>query len=113
MSPRTWRFRLEDIDCSLDMISQYVEGLEYESWEKDRKTIDAVIRNIEIIGEAASHLPDEFKELHIDIPWYQMKGMRNMLIHEYFGVDIDVLWKTIQEDLPVLKIKIQKLLLQI
>ncbi|MEA3241643.1 MAG: HepT-like ribonuclease domain-containing protein [Pseudomonadota bacterium] len=67
MSPRKWIFRLEDIYYSLDMISQYVEGLEYESWRKDRKTIDAVIRNIEIIGEAASHLPNEFKELHVDI----------------------------------------------
>ena len=76
MSPRKWRFRLEDIDDSLDMISQYVENLDYESWKEDRKTIDAVIRNIEIIGEAASHLPEEFKEQHLDIPWYQMKGMR-------------------------------------
>jgi uncharacterized protein with HEPN domain len=113
VSPRKWRFRIEDIEDSLNMIFQYVENLDYESWTKDRKTIDAVIRNIEIIGEAATHLPEEFKEQHTDIPWYQMKGMRNMLIHEYFGVDIDVLWKTIQEDLPLLKTKIQILLLQI
>ena len=113
MSSRKWRFRIEDIEDSLNMIFQYVENLDYESWTKDRKTIDAVIRNIEIIGEAATHLPEDFKEQHADIPWYQMKGMRNMLIHEYFGVDIDVLWKTIQEDLPLLKTKIQILLLQI
>lgn len=111
MSPRKWRFRLEDINDSLDMIFQYVENLDYEHWKKDRKTIDAVIRNLEIIGEATNHLPEEFKEQHIDIPWHQMSGMRNILIHVYFGVDIDVIWKTIQEDLPALKIKIQKLLL--
>ena len=112
MSPRTWNFRLEDIDSSLEMISQYIHGMDYGSWRKDRKTIDAVIRNIEIIGEAVSHLPDEFTDLHVDIPWHQMKGMRNVLIHEYFGVDTDVLWKTVQKDLPELRIKIQKLLSQ-
>jgi len=112
VSPRKWRFRLEDIDDSLRMIFQYVEDMNFESFSEDRKTIDAVIRNIEIIGEAANHLPAEFKEQHEDIPWYQMQGMRNILIHEYFGVDIEVLWKTIQEDLPGVKNKIEKLLLR-
>jgi uncharacterized protein with HEPN domain len=109
VSPRKWEFRIEDIIESLDLISEYVSGLDYGTWKKDRKTIDAVIRNIEIIGEAASHVPANIQEKYSDIPWYEMKGMRNILIHEYFGVDTDVLWRTIQEDLPSLKMKIHKL----
>lgn len=110
MSPRNWEFRIEDILDSLDLISEYVKGLDYENWKKDRKTIDAVIRNIEIIGEAANHIPTDIQEKYNEIPWYEMKGMRNILIHEYFGVDIDVLWRTIQEDLPSLKIKVKKMI---
>jgi len=64
-------------------------------------------RNLEIIGEAAANVPQEIQDLYVDIPWYQMKGMRNILIHEYFGVDNDVLWNTIKKDLPVLKEKLQ------
>lgn len=110
MSLRNWRIRLEDINESLERIAEYVAGLDYDSWKVDRKTIDAVIRNLEVIGEATTHIPEDIQEQYRNIPWYQMKGMRNILIHEYFGVDIDVLWKTIQEDLPPLKIKINKLL---
>jgi uncharacterized protein with HEPN domain len=62
VSPRDWRFRLEDINEALDLIEEYVEGLEYSSWAKDRKTIDAVIRNLQIIGEAANHIPDPIQE---------------------------------------------------
>lgn len=110
MSPRNWKFRLDDIIDSLELIAEYVQNMDYESWRKDRKTIDAVIRNIEIIGEAASHIPENIQEQYTDIPWYQMKGMRNILIHEYFGVDIDILWKTVQQDLPLLKLKMQKVI---
>jgi uncharacterized protein with HEPN domain len=77
---------------------------------KDQKTIDAVVRNLEIIGEAAANTPDNIQEQFSDVPWYKMKGMRNILIHEYFGLDNEVLWKTVQEDLPLLKRKIQKLI---
>ena len=110
MSPREWKFRIEDIDEALNRIFEYVDGLDYDTWKTDRKTIDAVIRNIEVIGEAASHVPENIQEVYAEIPWYQMKGMRNVLIHEYFGVDLKVLWKTVQDDLPALKIKIGKIL---
>ncbi|EIM65097.1 HepT-like ribonuclease domain-containing protein [Desulfobacter postgatei] len=107
MSSRSWKFRIEDIIEALDRIFHYVKDLNYDGWMKDQKTIDAVIRNLEIIGEAAANVPREIQNLYVDIPWYQMKGMRNILIHEYFGVDNDVLWNTIQKDLPVLKEKLQ------
>ncbi|WP_321416307.1 DUF86 domain-containing protein [uncultured Desulfobacter sp.] len=107
MSHRTWKFRFEDIIEALDRIFRYVKELDYDGWIKDQRTIDAVIRNLEIIGEAAANVPQEIQELYADIPWYQMKGMRNILIHEYFGVDNDVLWSTIKKDLPALKEKFQ------
>ncbi|HAR34964.1 MAG TPA: DUF86 domain-containing protein [Desulfobacter sp.] len=109
MSHRSWKFRFEDILEALDRIFRYVKDLNYDGWMKDQKTIDAVIRNLEIIGEAAANVPQEIQDLYVDIPWYQMKGMRNILIHEYFGVDNDVLWNTIKKDLPVLKEKFQSI----
>ena len=69
-----------------------------------------MIRNLEIMGEAAKHIPESIQLKYKEIPWPQMKGIRNILIHEYFGVDIEVLWKTAHEDLPHLKIQIQTLL---
>lgn len=113
MSPRNWKFRLEDINEALDLIREYTKDLDFISWAKDRKTIDAVIRNLEIIGEAANHIPDSIQSKYMEIPWFQMKGMRNILIHEYFGVDSEVLWQTVSEDLPHLKIQIQTLLSEV
>lgn len=110
MSPREWRFRIEDIAEALAAIEEYTAGLDFVSWSRDRKTIDAVIRNFEIIGEAASNVPEEIQYRYRDLPWAQLKGIRNVLIHEYFGVDTAILWKTIQEDLPILRNKIQSIL---
>jgi len=110
VSHRNWLFRLEDISDSLDLIRGYTQDLNFESWAQDRKTIDAVIRNLEIIGEAANHIPDSIQLQYQEIPWPQMKGIRNVLIHEYFGVDVEVLWKTVHEDLPRLKTQIQAVL---
>jgi len=110
VSPRNWKFRLEDMIEAIVLIEEYVKEMDHSSWSRDRKTIDAVIRNLEIIGEAATHLPDSIQEKYHEVPWFQIKGMRNLLIHEYFGVDVDVLWQTIKEDLPRLKLQIQTLI---
>ncbi len=111
MSPRAWKFRIEDISDALDKINLYVEGLTFENWLKDQKTIDAVVRNFEIVGEAAARVPANIQEQIPEIPWYQLKAMRNVLIHEYFGVDNEVIWRTIQNDLPPLRDKIRKILI--
>lgn len=107
MSHRSWRFRIDDILDSLDKIASYVKGIDYEEWKKDNKTIDAVTRNLEIIGEAANNIPQVVQEKYPEVPWCLMKGMRNFLIHQYFGVDVDVIWQTVREDLPRLKIILQ------
>ena len=82
----------------------------FEQFMADRKTIDAVVRNFIIIGEAASHLPEDFIERHPDLPWPEMSDMRNIVVHEYFGVSNKILWETIQSDLPPLVPLLQKLL---
>lgn len=109
MSTRDWKLRIEDILEAIDRIENYTEGFHFEQWQQDQKTIDAVIRNFEILGEAATHVPLEVQNHFPNVPWAKMKGIRNLLIHEYFGVDAEVLWKTIQEDLPGLKKGLVKL----
>jgi uncharacterized protein with HEPN domain len=108
MPSRNWQFRIDDIIEAIDKIDRYIAGYDYDSWCNDEKTVDAVIRNIEIIGEASSYLPEEIQNQFSDIPWRLMRGIRNILIHEYFGVDLGILWKTINEDLPDLKKRLLK-----
>jgi len=97
--PRDWRIRIEDILEAASAITRYVEGLSYERFAEDRKTVDAVVRNLEVIGEAARHVPGDVRTRFPDVPWADMADMRNVLIHEYFGVDLPILWKTVTVDL--------------
>lgn len=94
---------LHDIADAIIAIEKYTARLSFEKYSKDQKTIDAVIRNFEIIGEAANNISKEFIQSRGSIPWDKMIAMRNKMIHEYFGVDQSILWTTIKEDLPVLK----------
>jgi len=91
------------------LLKRYIKGISFDVFCKDEKTIDAVIRNIEIIGEAAKNIPKEIQDKNPDIPWRIILGMRNKVAHEYFGVDVDILWKTAKEDIVELKKKIKKL----
>ena len=109
MSKRLSRLYLEDILTSITRIEDYTEDLSFKSFDNDQKTIDAVVRNLEIIGEAAKNIPEDFIEEHNNLPWQEMVSMRNKVIHEYFGVDVEILWQTIHEDLPKLKGQIKTL----
>ena len=100
---RSWQFRIDDIIEAINKIERYITDIDFDSWQHDEKTVDAVIRNIEVIGEASSHLPIEIQEQYKDVPWGMMKGIRNILAHEYFGVDLEIIWKTVKDDLPILK----------
>jgi len=102
MSRRLWKHRIFDIIDSIQKIQKYVEGMEFDDFQKDAKTIDAVIRNLIIIGEAARHIPDEISAKYPNIPWRIMGDMRNFAVHEYWGVETRTIWKTIREDLPPL-----------
>lgn len=110
MSKREAKLYIEDILHSIQKIENYTKGILFVDFEEDGKTVDAVVRNLEIIGEAAKNISHEFGNKFPKIPWKEMITMRNKVSHEYFGVDSEILWKTINEDLPLLKEKIKKLL---
>lgn len=97
------RVYIDDILEALQRIESYTAGLNFDTFSQDSKTIDAAVRNFEIIGEAAKKIPEETKKKYSQVPWKTMSGMRDKLIHEYFGVNLKVLWRTIKEDLPPLK----------
>jgi len=106
---RDERLRVLDILDAIDKIASYVEGLSYGDFLADPKTQDAVTRNIEIIGEAARSLPADFKERHAEVPWDEIVGMRNVIVHQYFGILPDVVWDVVKNELPSLHSKIAEL----
>ena len=93
---RDYKLYLHDIKEAVEKIDAFTKGFTFEEFVKDTKTVDAVIRNLEIMGEAAKHIPKRVKEGHADIDWKAMAGMRNILTHEYFGVRLGIIWKTIR-----------------
>jgi uncharacterized protein with HEPN domain len=100
--PRAWRERVQDIIEAVERVLAYTNAMDFEAFTRDQKTIDAVVRNLEVIGEASLHVPGEIQERHAAIPWREMRAMRNLLSHAYFVTDSAVVWKTVREDLPVL-----------
>jgi uncharacterized protein with HEPN domain len=103
---------LDDILDAIERIQVYTTGFDYNAFEKDQKTLDAVVRNLEIIGEAAGHLPDPYRAATPEIEWRKIIGLRNVLIHEYYGVSLLVIWDIIQSKLTPLEISCRKLLEQ-
>jgi uncharacterized protein with HEPN domain len=102
MSEREVILLLEDMLESASKILSYTAGLDYEQFISDNKTIDATVRNFEIIGEAANRIPDDYKLLHPEIEWRRIIGLRNRIIHEYFGIDYQILWDIKEQFIPCL-----------
>ena len=109
MSKRSDVDLIGDILICMDKILSFVEGLSYDDFRDDVKTQDAVIRNIEIIGEAVKLLSEDIKANHNDIPWREIAATRNYLIHDYFGVNIDIIWEIATIDIPNLKPQIESI----
>jgi len=110
MSKRSPLLLLEDILRSCEKIQEYTQNLSFEQFEENELIIDAVIRNFEIIGEATNRLPDEFRVAHTQIDWHRMRGFRNRIVHEYFGVDLTILWTIKTQNISVLASQIKLIL---
>ena len=110
MKRRTGKLFVEDILEAIDKIKRHIEGLTYETFVKNELVIDAVIRNLEIIGEASRNLSEDVRKKYPEIPWGRMIGLRNIIIHEYFGVDLAIIWEIITKNLPETKPKIVAML---
>jgi len=103
---------LTDIFKSILAIEEFVEGMDFDEFKNDDKTVSAVIRKFEIIGEATKHIPEDIRQKYPDVPWKEMAGFRDKLIHFYFGIKHELVWNTIKTELPSLKWKIGKILIR-
>lgn len=110
MFKRSPRLYIEDVRDAIGKIEKYTKDLGFDDFAKDTKTIDAVVRNLSIIGEAVKNLPKEIKIKYPQVPWKKISGARDKVIHAYFAIDEDILWKTVKEDLPPFKKQIAKIL---
>jgi uncharacterized protein with HEPN domain len=106
---RSYQMYLDDIILAIDRIFEYMQGYDFISFKRDYKTVDAVIRNFEIIGEAAKNVPAEIREQYSDVPWNEMYSLRNRISHAYFGIDYEIIWDIIVNYLPFNREQIVKI----
>jgi uncharacterized protein with HEPN domain len=104
---RDWRFRVRDILAALRAIARYTDGMTFDEFVADQRTIDAVVRNLMTMGESIRWIPEPILEAHPAVPWQTLRGMRNVVVHEYFGVDPGILWETVRGDLPPLEAELE------
>lgn len=110
MSKRNWKILFQDVLDSIDKIEQYTQSMEYEDFVSNSMVIDAVVRNIEIIGEASRRVPHDVQDRHSKIPWKKIAGIRNRIVHEYFGVDISIIWFIVTNELTPLRRELETIL---
>jgi uncharacterized protein with HEPN domain len=100
---------IEDMLAAIRKIERYTAGMDQELFQQDEKTIDAVVRNLEILGEATRQLPEDFIDRYSKVPWRKIAGLRNRIVHDYFGLDLEIIWQVIRNDLPPLKVGLEEL----
>ncbi len=110
---REYRVYLDDILESVERIEKYTKGISYEEFSSSSIYIDAVARNLEIIGEAVKNLPSEIKQKYPEVGWKKIAGLRDILIHEYFGIDSRIIWDIIANKLPELKNSVKRILIEL
>ncbi len=108
--PRDYKVSLEDILDAARKIRAYTEGMSQKTFAADSKTLDAVVRNLEIIDEAIKKIPDDIRSKYPAVDWEKIAGLRDLLIHEYFGIDVEIIWDIVQNKLPVLEKQVQQIL---
>jgi uncharacterized protein with HEPN domain len=101
---------IKDIVAAIDAIGQFTEGIDFRHFCEDDKTSSAVIQKLQIIGEAVKNVPADIKQRYTDIPWKEMAGMRDKLVHQYFRIKMELLWQTIRNDLPALKFSLSEII---
>lgn len=106
MSRRPILRLLDDMKGRIERIERYVAGLDRAAFLRDEKTADSVVRNLEVIGEAAARLSEAFRNRHPDVPWRQIVGLRNRIVHAYFDVDLELVWQIVTVELLDLKVRI-------
>jgi uncharacterized protein with HEPN domain len=109
-APREWRFYVEDMIAFCDQALGYMQGLDRTSFAADPMRYDATLRKLELIGEAATHVPDDVRQAAPDVPWRMVVALRNRLIHGYLGIDDDTLWSIVRDDLVPLRAALRRLL---
>ena len=107
---RNYKMYLDDIQLAMNRIAEYIAGLDFDHFKKDYKTVDAVIRNFEIIGEASKNLDKRIKDKYPEIPWKEMYYLRNKATHEYFGIDYEIIWEVASNHLPENKLQIDQII---
>ena len=110
--PRDFRVYLEDILAAITKIRRYMTGFSKEAFASDDRTVDAVVRNLEVIGEAVKQLPPALRAREPGVDWQKIAGLRDILIHQYFGIDTDILWDVVQSKLPTLEGAVSRLLME-
>lgn len=109
MSHRPVRLLIEDMLERIERVERAVAGMDRATFLRDEKTNDAVVRNLEVIGEASARLPQEFRDRHPEIPWRQVVGLRNRVVHKYFDVDLQLVWEIVSGELEELKTRLEAL----
>ena len=105
--PRDFRLYLEDV---IEAIAKMHAGLSLQQFSEDERAVDAVVRNLEVIGEAVKKIPEDVRQKHTGIDWRKIAGLRDILIHEYFGIDVEIIWDIVQNKLPSLEASIRSML---
>ncbi|MBV8201361.1 MAG: DUF86 domain-containing protein [Acidobacteria bacterium] len=100
---------IEDMLAAIRKIKRYTAGMDQASFRQDERTVDAVVRNLEVVGEAARRIPEELTSRHADLPWRQVAGLRNRIVHDYIGLDLEIIWQVIRHDLPPLEARLAEL----
>ena len=108
--PRDFKLYLEDILEAVARIERYTAGQSFQQFSHDEKTVDAVVRNLEVIGEAVKRIPEEIRQKHPSMEWRKIAGLRDILVHEYFGIDAEIIWDIVQNKLPLLEQSVRSLL---
>lgn len=102
MPPKEWQQRIHEILAAIESIQRYTAEVTFDEFAADRRTVEAVAYNFAVIGEAAGLVPEDVRSLHPTVPWRSMRAMRNVVVHQYWGLDEEVLWDTCRHDLPPL-----------